>query len=193
MSRVKIRVQDQLQRINQLHHEMDKLRSLDLEILTKRPDKKTWSTIEVIEHMILAHKPYEIKLDETISKLSDTSQPVDEMKSTAIPSFLIKRFPPKRGKIKFKMKTMKQFKPLLDLQKVDRAKVDVILKNFDYSLDHLTSTIKAYRKKDTKKIRFNSAIGSSVKFNVAEACEFVICHNERHMQQIQNILNLVKE
>ncbi|MCB9225098.1 MAG: hypothetical protein R2780_01430 [Crocinitomicaceae bacterium] len=191
MSRVILRVQDQLQRINLLSEEIDKIKLIETSILRNRPDEKTWSVIEVVEHMVLAHKPYQSKLDDTLHQLPTATQPIDEIKSKAIPSFLIKRFPPVKGKIKFKMKTMKQFTPLLSVESLDEGEINQIFDQFQNSLVHLNKVIKAYRGKKVKNIRFNSAIGASVKFNVAEACEFIICHNERHLHQIKNILKKV--
>ena len=192
MANVLISVQDQLKRLNKLVEDIKEISGEELSILTARPDEKSWSVIEVVEHMTLGHKPYQSKIDNALSKISERQELQDQVKSRSIPSFLIKRFPPKEGRIRFKMKTMKPFKPVFDIAAVDSKKTSEIFENFNKSLLHLHDSVEQYRSKNVKEIRFNSAVGATVRFNVAEASEFIICHNERHMQQIKNILKKVK-
>ena len=189
MARAVIIPEDQIGRINKLASRIEGIQNLDLEILKKRPHEKAWSSIEVVEHMILGHKDYVEKINQALAIIQEQKEPIEKIRSRAMPSFLIKRFPPKEGKIRFKMKTMKRFYPVFDLKDVNQEKAEDIFKNFFESLDHLMNAVEQYRTKDATSHIFPSAVGAWVRFNVAEAIEFIICHNERHMQQIENVLS----
>jgi hypothetical protein len=107
MANIVLSVQDQLKRLNLLKQQSKDLASTAIETLKRRPDEKSWSVIEVVEHMVLGHQPYRSKIDAAVNKLKASEDVQDQIKSRNLPSFLIKRFPPKDGKIRFKMKTMK--------------------------------------------------------------------------------------
>ena len=191
MAKVFIQPEHQITRISKIEKRAKEIQSLAFETLTKRPKEESWSSIEVVQHMSLGHRDYIEKIDNALKQIPDVDSPMDKIKAKAMASFLIKRFPPKEEKIRFKMKTMKQFKPVFDVKKIDQQKLGEVFEEFYQSLQHLLKSIEAYRTKDPTAVRFNSAVGASVKFNVAEAIEFIICHNERHMQQIENTLKKV--
>lgn len=190
--RVIIKPAHQIQRINKLQNELTALRSIDPVEFVKRPHPKAWCSAEVIEHMVVAQSAYAKKLNETLAKLKLADGDVEEIRTRAVPSFLIKRFPPNEGEIRFKMKTTKQFKPMLDIDKLSSEKVIEIIQKMERSLDQLRGWVEQTRNKDVQEIRFNSAVGAMVKFNASEACEFILCHNERHFQQVSNTLNQLK-
>lgn len=187
--RIQIKIAHQIQRINLLQNQLVELGEIDRELFMKRPNQKTWSGAEVLKHMIIAQEAYESKIDETLEKLNPTKEDNEALSTHAIPSFLIKRFPPKEGKIRFKMKTTKQFKPMLDVDKLTEQNVDDLLSKMKDTLNQLSDWTEQTRKKDVRSIRFTSVIGPIVKFNVSEACEFILCHNERHFQQVFNTIS----
>ena len=86
------------------------------------------------------------------------------------------------------MKTMSVFQPVMNVDQLKEKEVKAILDSFEARLNQINDWVLKYPEKDVSSIKFTSAIGALVKFNVAEACEFIICHNERHMQQINNTL-----
>lgn len=191
--RVTIKPVYQIQRINNLQNQLAALREVDSNLLKKRPHEKAWCIAEVIEHMIVAQSVYAQKLDETLANLTNAKEDVEAVRTRAVPSLLIKRFPPIEGEIRFKMKTAKQFKPMLDIDKLTTDNMIEMIEKMEKSLNQLLAWIELTRKKEVQSIRFNSAIGAIVKFNASEACEFILCHNERHFQQISNTLKQVKE
>ncbi len=184
MSRVKISAPQQIERIQQMNQHLDDLLSSSAQ-LNLRPRPKSWSIIEVIEHMNIAHHFYIEKIDSHLKMAPPSTNQTDHT-AHAMPSFLMKRFPPKDGKIKFKMKTFKRFTPVFDLENISENKIQTVIKDFRSSLEHLEKAIQEYTSKITEQKRFASAVGAWVKFNVPEAIEFIICHNERHWQQIWN-------
>lgn len=190
--RVQIKPIHQIQRINSLLNQLEEFNNLDHKAFMKRPHAKAWSGAEVLKHMIMAHLAYASKLDKALAKSEALKEEVDVRSTRAIPSFLIKRFPPKEGKIRFKMKTTKSFKPVLDIGKLTEQEVAGIFSEMKDTLNQLSDWTEQTRKKDVLPIRFNSAIGPMVKFNASEACEFILCHNERHFQQVKNTIAAIK-
>ncbi|PHR28625.1 MAG: hypothetical protein COA38_12095 [Fluviicola sp.] len=190
--RVKIKPAHQIQRINLLQNQLNEIREVNFQLLIKRPREKSWCCAEVVKHMFVGHSAYSTKIDQALSNLKISNEDFEVLSASAVPSFLIKRFPPVEGKIRFKMKTSKQFKPMLNLEALTQKDVNEILDEMNSSLTQLMEWVEDTRKKDVRSIRFNSAIGPLIKFNASEACEFILCHNERHFQQVANTLTTLK-
>jgi primosomal protein N'' len=186
--RVQIKPAHQIQRINSLINQLEALQQTTHETFMKRPNPKAWCGAEVIQHMIVAHQVYEVKLTDALAKSTILKEEVDVRSTHAIPSFLIKRFPPKEGKIRFKMKTMKVFQPMLDVEKLTENDVQALIAEMKKTLVQLSNWVEQTRKRDILPHRFNSAIGALVRFNPSEACEFILCHNERHFLQLERTL-----
>lgn len=149
---------------------------------------KAWSGVEIILHMIIAQEAYSKKMDETLKQLPFSENKIESIRASAIPSFLIKRFPPKDGKVKFKMKTTKQFKPLLSPTEIEKTDVSELKTQLKNSLEQLKNWVTLSSTKNVFEQKFASAIGPIVQFNVLEACEFILCHNERHFHQLEKSL-----
>lgn len=190
--RVKIKPENQIERINKLLNELSSYKNLDSSKLVKRPNEKSWSLIEIMKHISLAHDVYKEKVSEALSQKPEYTQVLSEFGTSAIPSYLIKRFPPKNGEIKMKMKTSKVFRPVLDLDSIKQNDFEAIISELENALNKLKNWVNHYRTKPISLKKFNSAIGPIVRFHAPEACEFILCHNERHFQQIRNTLKRVE-
>ncbi len=178
----------QIQRINALENRLSLIKEFDLEKLTHRPNDNSWSAIEVAKHMVIGHNAYTAKVKKAKVWLSTATEIPSEFNASSIPSFLIKRFPPQDGKVKFKMKTTKKFKPVLDNQSVNVSQAQSILDELEDSLQELKSWVEVYRARPVSMKKFNSALGPIVRFTIPEACEFILCHNERHFLQLERAI-----
>lgn len=187
MARAQIIPQEMIQRIEQLNVRITNWESIPDESM-KIQNGKSWSGVEIIKHMIIAQDAYTTKITSTLDSLEQGSKKIKRISAGRIPSFLIKRFPPKDGKVKFKMKTTKQFKPLLSADEINKTDVNQLKNQLRDSLSMLKSWINEAENKNVLRTKFNSAIGPMVKFNVLEACEFILCHNERHFHQLEKSL-----
>lgn len=183
-----IKPEYQIQRINVLQNQLQAYKSMEKSKLIKRPTPKSWSVVEVMVHMVIAQNSYLSKIEGSIAETSTKRTKVSELKASAIPAYLIKRFPPQAGKIKMKMKTSKKFNPLLELTNINDADVQTIFSDLEKALDQLKNWVQHYRTEAISLRKFNSAIGPIVRFNLPEACEFILCHNERHFLQMKNAL-----
>ncbi|MEO9531620.1 MAG: hypothetical protein ABJG68_12645 [Crocinitomicaceae bacterium] len=185
--RVKIQSEKQIQRINELINALGELKTIPEDNFIKAPTEKSWSGQEVIKHMSIAHKAYQSKIENAL-KIDDKVSEVGELECSIIPSFLIKRFPPIEGKVKFKMKTTKQFKPVA----IDSSEsVSDSIIELENCLLELKAWVIHFRTNKVSLLKFNSAVGALVRFNIPEACEFILCHNERHFLQLKNTLEKV--
>lgn len=185
---ITIKPEHQIQRINILQNQLQEIKKMEKSALIKRPNEKSWSAIEVMKHIVIAQNAYTSKIDGVITAKSKNQTKVSEMKAAAIPGFLIKRFPPQAGRIQMKMKTSKKFKPMLDLTQLQDADIQTIISELETALDQLKKWVQHYRTEAISLRKFNSAIGPIVRFNLLEACEFILCHNERHFLQMKNAL-----
>lgn len=185
--RVRIQSEQQIQRINQLLNQLKDVKTVSNKVMAIKPSDKSWSGHDVIKHMSIAHKAYQERVGTALkntNKLSDA----DNLKCSAIPSYLIKRFPPIKGKVKLKIKTTKQFKPI----NIDASEsVELSINELENCLNELKGWVDYYRSNKISLVKFNSAVGALVRFNVPEACEFILCHNERHFFQLKNTLDKV--
>ncbi|TNE54036.1 MAG: hypothetical protein EP338_09095 [Bacteroidetes bacterium] len=184
-----LRPEQQIQRINRLLQQLEDTAARDAEVLKSRAKKDSWSPLEIMKHMSVAHQAYQEKIRTQLSMKTGLGALKSEFRAAGIPSFLIRRFPPIEGKIKLKMKTMKQFEPQLHLSEMNETELREVVQELKDCLEELKSWVHTYRTETISLSKFNSAIGAVVRFNIPEACEFILCHNERHFFQLDRAMN----
>ncbi|TAI47686.1 DinB family protein [Flagellimonas allohymeniacidonis] len=179
--------ENQIQRLNGILNRVQSLRELDIAHLTTAPRPKSWSVVEVLEHLNMAYRIYLPKIDDTLSQSPDLNKESEGFKARGWQKFVIEGQRPKNGKRKWKMKTLKRFTPIFDSADLTQEKMDSVFGQFLELHHHLKQSILASRTKDVSKVTFSSAVGSIVRFYLPEAFEFLLCHMERHMVQIDEI------
>lgn len=90
------------------------------------------------------------------------------------------------------MKTTQKFQPVFQLEELNDQKVEQIFTQFFSDKQHLKESIHQSRTKQVRQQKFNSAIGPIVRFYLPEAFEFVIGHDERHLVQMEEVLDTLK-
>ncbi|MCK0161289.1 hypothetical protein [Allomuricauda sp. F6463D] len=188
MAKLILSPENQIQRLNIILNKVASLQELDKKLLTCSADSKSWSIIEVIAHLNIAYGPYHIKYDEEFPKMPDLKKERKTFQAKTWQKMIIEMQRPKGTKRKWKMKTLKRFEPLLDNENLEKKKIDQIFQQFFELHGHLKEAILKSRTKDISKIRINSGIGPIVKFYLPESFEFLLCHLERHMVQIDEVL-----
>jgi len=180
--------EDQINRIDQIINSVYKLNNVSEEVLNKNPDAKTWSVLQVVNHIDIANRLYEEKIKKVLGKLPKTSNGHVLSYSSAMNRWIVKSMRPIQNKRKWKMKTLKKFKPGQS-SSLDKS----VIQSFIENLQHLKAFVEEARHKQTKGARISSAIGPIVKFEPPECFEFIINHTERHMVQIEHILSRLKK
>ena len=187
MSQLVLTPENQIQRLNTLLNDMGSLKELHLSQLTHQPHPKSWSVLQVLEHLTIAHGLYYNKIANALETSSDNPTSVWEYRPRFWNRFVIQGQRPKNGKRPFKMKTLKKFEPTVTAL-VTQEDTDTVFKDFFNAHETLKESILASRTKIMDHQRFSSAIGPIVRFHLPEAFEFLICHMERHQVQLEGIL-----
>ncbi|MGX1927924.1 DinB family protein [Flagellimonas sp. 2504JD4-2] len=188
MASLLVTSENQIQRLNHIVNKVKELQTLDVSQLTTPPHSKSWNVVEVLEHLNIAYGIYMPKLDEAFTKLPSVDSGSSEFKARTWQKIVIAGQRPKNGVRKWKMKTLKRFEPLLDKQSLTQEKMDAVFETFFMRHAHLKEAILKSRNKDVSKTKITSAIGPIVNFYLPECFEFLLCHLERHMVQIDEIL-----
>ncbi len=189
MARVRISSEDQMARINRIASRLKEIEIRSPKELVERPSENKWSAAEVIEHMYIAYSLYTDKLNTSLKEAESSEKAWGELSARRWVSLLLNNFRPKNGILKMKMKTQKMFEPKLMPSKQNEESLNKVFAQMYGSLDHLRQCAVDSRTLKIKCIRFSSAIGPIIRFNVSEAIEFILRHNERHMYQIERMLD----
>ena len=171
-----------IQKSNQIEHFVaSHLASLDHDILGSRPDPKSWSILEVIEHLNLTFKIYGPQLEQQFKQCPPyaTEKP-DLIRASWLKGQFIRSMEPRSGKRKWKMKTFKSLEPRTEL---DTNCISLFLNN-QKSISHW---VKESRNLEVSKVKIISAIGPILTFGWWDCLAFVLSHEERHIQQIKEI------
>lgn len=188
MAKLVITPENQIQRLNSILNTVENLASLPTNQLVYRPRPKSWSVIEIIEHLSVAYDIYVDKIDSALEKLPEKAGDNTSFTPNWWQRFIINGVKPKGGQRKLKIKTLKKFEPLLRLETLDEATIVPVFERFKKLQLHLKNAILVTRFKEVKAIKINSGIGPIVKFYLPESFEFLIAHMERHMLQIEEVL-----
>jgi len=178
----------QIQRLNTVLNKIGELQELPFEQWTKVPHEKSWNLLEVLEHLSIAYRLYEAKIIRALQEAPEVNGTPWTFKARWWQKLVIEGQRPKGTKRPFKMKTLKRFEPLLDRTQLNPKQGKAIFKEFLGDYQKLKDSIVESRARDMRHTTITSAIGQVVKFHLPEAFEFLICHAERHMVQIDGIL-----
>lgn len=188
MASLLITSENQIQRLNGILNHVKTTQALDISRLLASPNSKSWNVVEVIAHLNISYNLYVEKIDVALAQLPDNTAESNGFKARPWQKFVIEGQLPKKGKRKWKMKTLKRFEPLLSREDLNSEKIDVIFNEFFTLHEHLKQSIFKSRNKDVTKTKITSAIGPLVRFYLPEAFEFLLSHVERHMVQMDEIL-----
>ena len=189
MAKLILTPEHQIQRLNVIINRVEELQKLSLESLTTAPNYKAWSILEVLEHLHIAYSLYQAKIENVLASVSKTGVVSWKFKARPWQRFVIEGQRPKGKKRPFKMKTLRRFEPLLSRKGLSKEEVDRVFERFFDSYTKLRTSIVESRGKSMGHKTISSAIGSLVRFYLPEAFEFLVCHAERHIVQIDEILS----
>ena len=191
MATLRLLAENQIQRVNLLVNKIKKIQSLDAEILTTKPDAKTWSVVEVVGHMNIAYAMYREKIDHTLATVSEKEEDQEAFKAGFMSKLVINLIKPQNEQRKWKMKTIKKFQPQALKNDISPEEINQAFKTLLDHKAHLKSSIIQSRTKKVEQLKFTSAIGPVVKFHLPECFEFVLSHAERHVLQAKELVNTI--
>ena len=140
-----------------------------------------WSIAQCLDHLNSYGNFYLPHIEKKLLDSEDANSL--EFTSSWFGAYFTKMMDPKTGKKKYK--AMKGHIPASDL---DAAKV---VGEFLRQQELLMSYLRQARKKDLNKIKIPISISKLIKLRLGDVFQFLIAHNERHMQQAKR--NLIRE
>lgn len=140
-----------------------------------------WSIAQCLNHLNSYGDFYLPHIQRQLFKLPDAN--MSEFTSSWFGAYFTKMMDPQNGKKKYK--AMKGHIPATDL---DAAKV---VGEFLRQQELLMGYLRQASKKDLNKIKIPISISKLIKLRLGDVFQFLIAHNERHMQQAKrNLVNV---
>lgn len=168
LSQLEIQVESHLQQAIQ------KYQNLSDELLLKPSSSGGWSIAQCLEHLN-SYGVYYLPLFENGLATSQDDLSVETIKSTWLGKLAIDSMNPEKGKKKFK--AMKGHIP----ERVLDAKT--VVAEFINQQEQVLQILRTSKNKCIQQIKIPISIAKFLKLHLADALQFLIIHNERHIQQ----------
>jgi len=173
-----------LERSNAIKNFIEELSNQDDMVLSWKENEKKWSAIEVVSHLNKVYKIYLENFEKKLEGANGIGNKNQKLKTTIMGKLAIYTNRPKKEKISFKMKTFDFFEP-----KVNSIASGEIFELFFKNKERFNDIIKQSRMKDVASTKIPTALGEKMKFYIPECIDFLVSHEERHIVQINNILD----
>lgn len=175
-------IQTHLEQTRQIINQAEKLKSYDLNTLTWKENKVSWSILECLEHLNLYGNFYLPQIESKI-KNSTTNSEI-EFKPGILGNYFAKSMLPKE-KLN-KMKTFKDKNPLN--VNLDKTVIDKFINQQIKLLDLLNQS----KNVSLNKVKIQTSISSLIKLKLGDTFQFYINHIIRHLAQIHRIQTAMK-
>lgn len=159
---------------NHLQTAIETYQNLSDELLLKPSSSGGWSIAQCLEHLN-TYGAYYLPLFEKGLAVSQEYLSVETIKSTWLGKLSIDSMNPEKGKKKFK--AMKGHIPEVALD------AKAVVAEFINQQEQLLQILRAAKTKNIQKIKIPISIAKFLKLHLADALQFLIIHNERHIQQ----------
>lgn len=158
--------------------------------LSWKESEKKWSVLEVIDHLNKVYELYFPNFQKAIEKAHAHSigEPNEKVQRTFLGKLSIYTMKPKGNKRRFKVKTFDFFEPNFSSDALKE-----LLPRFEKNKATFNDFIKQARMKNLQGIKVPTALGEKMKFYIPECFEFILAHEDRHIVQIQSILDKVSK
>lgn len=170
-------IESLLEQTRQIINQTEKLKNYDLQILTWKENKNSWSILECLEHLNLYGDFYLPQIENKIK--NSTTKTEFEFKSGILGNYFAKSMLPKE-KLN-KMKTFKDKNPLN--ANLDKTVIDQFIKQQIKLLDLLNQS----RNVSLNKVKIQTSISSLIKLKLGDTFQFFVNHIIRHLNQIERI------
>ena len=161
--------------------------NLNPELFNTKPSDEKWSIAECLQHLNLTLDIYIPQMMEIIKQKEKFGNQKEYFKHSFIGKMAVKSMEPKPDKsITFKMKTFNKLSP--KLSKSDKNEILDIFLNFQESI---LNVIDGLHKMSLIKPKIVTAAGPILKMNIGDALHFMVAHNQRHILQAQNVLQII--
>lgn len=153
--------------------------------MTWRPTSSSWSIQEVLSHLNSYSSYYNLlilgKLQRTKHKASKEQFLSSPLGRSAWRSMKLGR----ANNIKRKFQATKNYNPTTNPDLIDSNSIE----NFLQSQDEMLTLLDKAGDVNLRKVKVPMSISKVIRLRLGDALMFVVYHNERHIQQIKNILS----
>ncbi len=178
-------IENSLTRINAIKNEtMQRFYYLESEELRYKPNEKTWSAVECIEHINLVNHSYLKQLTEYMRKAETINQ--EDIKSAWLGKVFASKMAPVADKKANKMKTFARINPTHRAKKGFALVEKVVFQNFMDDMQQLETALNAAKTKKVNGKRFKSTL-PFLTFTFKDVIEMLLNHTERHLIQAEKV------
>src|SRR5690554_3638770 len=153
--------------------------------ITWRPTEESWSIQEILSHLnsfsAYYHQVFIEKIRKTKYKNAKEYFVSSPLGKSAWKSMKLGRL----NNVKRKFRAPKNFNPTFNTDLISDKATTLFLEHQQTLIDILDEA----KHVNLKKVKIPISISKIVRLRLGDALMFVIYHNERHIQQIKNILN----
>lgn len=168
--------------LNQLENQVEshlqlaiqKYQNLSVELLLKPSSSGGWSVAQCLEHLN-SYGVYYLPLFEKGLATSQDDMRVETIKSTWLGKLAIDSMNPEKGKKKFKARKGHIPEVTLDAR--------TVVAEFINQQEQLLQILRIAKNKCIQQIKIPISIAKFLKLHLGDAIQFLIIHNERHIQQ----------
>ncbi len=157
-----------------LQQAIQNYQNLSDEILLKPSPSGGWSIAQCLEHLN-TYGDYYLPLFEKGLAESQDDLSIETIKSTWLGKLAIDSMNPEKGKKKFK--AMKGHIPEVSLE------AKAVVAEFINQQEQLLQILRTAKNKRIQQIKIPISIAKFLKLHLGDAIQFLIIHNERHIQQ----------
>ena len=176
-------IEDLIERTRSVLNHVQQMQEIQLENLNFKQDQQSWSALECIEHLNRYGDFYLPELQKVLSKAKkNDTNPI--FRSGMLGNYFAMSMLP--GEKMNKMKTFKDKDPSgsdLDLQTLDK---------FIGQQKHMLQLLNEARSVNLRKSKCAISITKWIKLRLGDTFRFVIFHNQRHMVQAWNVLDVAQ-
>ena len=161
---------------------VEQLKSQPIAALNWKQNKETWSILECVEHLNRYGDFYIPEITRKIRKAKH--KPITTFKSSWLGEYFVKSVSYKEDLNK--MKTFKSMNPLNSELNIET------LEKFTAQQHELINLLNQAESVNLNKTKTAISISSLIKLRLGDTFSVLIYHNERHVKQIEKIVNELK-
>jgi hypothetical protein len=163
------------------------LREMPVEVLHQRPAAERWSVMEVLQHLNLSSGHYLGILQRLYADPNNRIRSRPTFTPGRWGDFTTKAMDPKPdGSIGWRMKTMAMFEPR-DVSTTGMKALDT----YEVMCQGFMDLLESARNRGLEGEKVTSTLGPILRFKLGDAFRFPIAHQQRHMLQIERVLEVV--
>jgi hypothetical protein len=145
-----------------------------------KPSEEKWSIGECLEHLVVTHKSYNLKIKELQPFVEHSGEDSFKFKHTFSGRMILKYVDPNSTT---RAKTFKVFKP--STKQINTN----IIGSFCEEVGSMISFAEQLQGADLRKIKISSPVSKLLRMNVGDALLINLYHDKRHLNQAEKILN----